>query len=564
MEQLKPILEKLYIHRFWVANGVIGFLSLVVFYLSVSTMGQYRETLTNKIKSEFQSTQNLAGVKPDAGLKDVPADLTKTETTAFPNSSTIAEMDKITDQAKETARLAWATKFETQKRLLQFPDRLDPAARASFQALLPIEKKLPKYDLNAQDPVIEAQRQAYRDYITKRLPELAEIIGARWDTKAGAGFSMSSMPGMPGMGSMPGGVPGSSPPGGAGLPMGAGAAGTQPPVLDVKVDESKPMIVFWNGANQATWLDKAAVFNGKNGFNTPKNIPFTMQVMYLQEELWILESVFDIVRRVNGEADAIDLADIKKLDHVLVSAEAVSPVGDVRGVASAATAGGGGMPSMDQMKKMMMTMGNTGTSQKAAKADDSLDPTNQRYVDRDFKPIPAKEFRSALTAPTAEKAYLQVAKRVPVRIGLEIKENAIMDFLAECANSSPPIEVRQVRINRHSPDSGRSGNSSMPGGGSSNTSRQLSSASMGPGGGGGTGNAAQSMSVGGSGGGIPGMPGMFPGMGGARGMINSGNDVVRLEIYGIVYIYNEPPTLGAPDDILKPTKVPQNNAVANN
>ncbi|MEM9413741.1 MAG: hypothetical protein AAGA30_21715, partial [Planctomycetota bacterium] len=52
----------------------------------------------------------------------------------------------------------------------------------------------------------------------------------------------------------------------------------------------------------------------------------------------------------------------------------------------------------------------------------------------------------------ADNLELVVAKRVPVRLAVQMDEREIPNFLAACANSPFAFEVWQVRINKHDPE----------------------------------------------------------------------------------------------------------------
>ena len=57
--------------------------------------------------------------------------------------------------------------------------------------------------------------------------------------------------------------------------------------------------------------------------------------------------------------------------------------------------------------------------------DDSEDPAEGRYVDRDYRPLSAQKLRDVLASTETmepEDAYLAVAKRIPVRVRLSIDQ----------------------------------------------------------------------------------------------------------------------------------------------
>lgn len=348
------------------------------------------------------------------------------------------------------------------------------------------------------------------------------------------------MTGGSGSGSLPGG--GSS--GSFGPPMGSGGSSAAGGTSD-----DRPPVVNWNPANQGYWFGKTTVFTGRNGNTSPTNVPTTHQVMYLQEDLWVLEAVFSVIKGVNGDADANDLANIKTIDHILVGPSAgelgkISSLDETASVPSGMAGGNSRNMSMDMMKSMSGSGASSGAN--ANKPAPSADPAHRRYVDRDYKLLESTAFHSALTASSPSEAYLQVAKRIPVRLGFQMKEAALIDLLAQCANSNPPIEVRQVRINRHKPEAGSDGEGGSGSGGGANPAGGMPvMAGMGGGG--------ASMSLG------------DPSRRGGRSNQAEAPsaDVIGVEIYGVVYIFNPVPDETDPNDILKlANPEPANNQAA--
>lgn len=329
------------------------------------------------------------------------------------------------------------------------------------------------------------------------------------------GMSGGPMGGGPSGGNMFGGSGGSDP----ANPMGGGSSGAMSgdPSL---ADDGSPEVVAWNPANQAKWLERATSFAGINFNRSPNNVPTTHQVMYVQEDLWVLEAIFDVIKQTNGDADANDLAPIKTVDHILLGQDAGS-VGEMSSLEKVGATGGADRNMADMMKAMSEGMsGGSSGGDKDEKAAESDDPAHMRYVDKDFQLIEAENFHDDISATSPDKAYLQVAKRIPVRLGFQMKETAILDLLSECANSDPPIEVRQVRINRHSAEAG----SSILGG--PGAGMDPMAGAMGAGAAGGE-SAADEVEQ------------------------DTASDVIGVEIYGVVYIYNPVPEVDDEQNILK-------------
>ena len=172
----------------------------------------------------------------------------------------------------------------------------------------------------------------------------------------------------------------------------------------------------------------------------------------------------------------------------------------------------------------------------------SPDPANYRYVDMNYVPIAAERLRQVVTAqsPSLEDAFLVVAKRIPVRIGLVMDQRKVHRLVTECGNASLMVEVRQVRIGRLGATSstfggdGMGGMPGMPGSGGFG----FGSAAM-PGAEAEVGAMPGGMPGGfGPGGADAGMPGSEVGNSGSGTDRDKSAYDLPVEIYGMVYIYN--------------------------
>ena len=70
MDQLKPIIQNLVKHRFWVACLSLVIAIIVVFYLASSSVSSARDKYVSDIKSKFTSTQGRS-VGPSEGLSNL-------------------------------------------------------------------------------------------------------------------------------------------------------------------------------------------------------------------------------------------------------------------------------------------------------------------------------------------------------------------------------------------------------------------------------------------------------------------------------------------------------------
>jgi hypothetical protein len=191
-----------------------------------------------------------------------------------------------------------------------------------------------------------------------------------------------------------------------------------------------------------------------------------------------------------------------------------------------------------------------------------VDPLENRYVDVDLNPVQAETARQALTVATATDAILAVAKRMPVRLQLQVDIRRLNRLLAECGNANLPLEIRQVRIN---PPAGGAGGGGM-GGGMGGGGGMPMMGNMGAGAGGAPppmGGEGGMMGGGAMGGGA--MGGMMGGMGRGRvATIAAQSYDVNVELFGLVYIYNPPnqSKLGTGQTAGIAAPVPSKSAVA--
>jgi len=179
----------------------------------------------------------------------------------------------------------------------------------------------------------------------------------------------------------------------------------------------------------------------------------------LQQDLWLLEALFRIIREVNGDADANDISTIKRLDHVVFGRDVGGKLGELTPFDERLGAVVTGGDEMDQ-DFMEMDMEDAYTMQMDEEMMGGMmggqvlvSPVEGRYVDSNFEPLDAEKVKTILSSDTLpeEELELIVSKRVPVRIAVRMKETEIVNFMAACANSPFAFEIQQVRWNKHSP-----------------------------------------------------------------------------------------------------------------
>jgi hypothetical protein len=531
MDQLKAMLPAIKQHSFWgMCIGILA-VSAASWWMSTGALKSEKEAKLSAIKGSFSNVEQIRNQQPK-----------------HPNESTSKGMDVLLARFSKEVAEGWQIQYDHQATVLVWPPSFNQEFHDAVNKLRPIEA-IPvtspgqidiKYELRA--PL----RTQYRNFIDRDLPILATTIGTTWMATSASisndGFGPGGGP--PGFGGGPGGAA-----------FGDGAARAE-------VDNS---IVLWSPSSQQE------IMKTHFGFTAKADLPTTLEVLYAQEDLWVLQSIMDTIKSANADAETRHDAVIKELHFVRVGRSALGLAGKISVVGQTGSQGGpegmgGGMPGGPGGPPGASPPGMSGSPPPGAGAGGSTPPgvvaggggsgpvaptpgaegtsaaastdlADGRYVDEQYKPLPAARLRASLTSRDPKDALLAVAKRMPVRMRFKLDQRRLHRVLAECGNSRLPIEIRQVRINR--PPAAASG-----GGGMADGMGSMADMGGGPGG-----SAPPGGNFGGPpgafGGGPPGaegMGGMFAGGprqgAGSIGDASVDPNLVEVEVYGIVYIYN--------------------------
>lgn len=547
MEQLIPVIEFVKKNRFWLASGVLAVAMIVAWFLAVRTLDQQRATYTSQIAQKIQSIQTIKSTSaiPDKTLLPEPV---------HPNEQTLAGMRQEIRATAESVLRAWELRYKAQKKIRKWPKEI---ATRQFLAVFGKYEPPEIYPIGDSGLNVQAYLRIYKKEIPKTMDRLSAIIRADWKHKTKVTTVDATAD-----------DDNADDSGDAGDETDSGDtadAGENRPVLNVSVMGESDAVVEWNEENQDLWWEKMTSFKGRDDNKLPTNDPSPSQMFMLQQDLWLLEAMFNVVKTVNGEADANDLAVIKTIDHVVFGREALGQLGELEKpdpnmlLAAEATAGAGtaekkddsGIPQgrneLDRGRREARrdALNQPGTGAASLNLTFDGQPAyHYRYVDPNFEPIPAETVHSILTGkelPT-EHIELVVAKRVPFRFACQMDERKIPEFLNACSrwgyNEDDPdgispfvFEVTQVRINKHVPMEGielQGANSGGAGGageqdGSRGASAQMGGQGMGLDGGGETSGDSSS----------------------SQGGISKSESTetrttydVAVEFYGIVRIYN--------------------------
>lgn len=547
MDQVKAFARAAMKHVFWIGCGLILAGSMTTWYMARDSLHKEFEKNQGDIKAKYTS---VAGLQK----KQDP-----------PNEKSHQEMDKLVNNTLNLVLKAWEYQYSRQDTILRWPKDLREDFVTAVRPLKPIEAKVDFPTPAGQELKVDFRRR-YAMYVGNLLPRLADVVGTTWQVGR-TGGGMPGMPGMPGM---------------------TGANPNLTPEERQKLAQQKPPIVFWDPQDQARLVGLHFDWSKQ-----ADSSPTTLQLLYAQEDLWVLTALMYIIRQTNDKAESRHEAVVKTIETILIGRHAPPRAGQVIRLGGGGM--GGGMPGMDAgmpggdmygsagapgmdagsgsaMPAAGMPAG--GAEAMTAPGGDagmpgmpgmpgmgavSLDPAEGRYVDNQYQALKADTLRSALRAETTADAFLVVAKRMPVRMRLVVDERKLPRLLAQFGNAFLPVEVRQVRINRGK-DAGGGGfdmmnmgggmmggspgmgaEYGMPGGGMMGTMPGMDTTS-GMDAGMGMGYTPPGM----GGGGYPspdygmgmGMPGQEQNLKDRTTVASTSAHDVPVEIYGIIYIYN--------------------------
>ncbi|GEM_PF-2526135 len=413
MDQLKPLVK----YHFWILCGVVV-LSCIGAGIW-ATLGQ-----ADVIKKQMQAISTAQGQAK--GVMDVKADVGENPVSVHPNEKTNKGMnDEISSGRKEVLQ-AWKKLHDEQKDLLGWPQNiLEKSVADTFDALHPERMA---FEVGATEKEVrEAIRKRVKVTLPAVLPKLADSIRAKWNEAEITGEEST-------------------------LKSQDSAEAKKD---DMELMMTGQALVDWSVADQSKWYGLATNFKGRNGNKDVAGTPTTMQILYLKEDLVLLNGVLEIIKSANQDATIPNQASVKTIQSIMLGKEAH----EATPMEIASPGGGGGGMGADQQQRMADMLADYaknlddkargGGDEETVSEDDKarMDPANMRYVDKDFKPIPASEYRNAVTSTDlSEKSWMAVVKRVPVRLRLMVDERKIGDLLEKCANAKIPLEVRQITL----------------------------------------------------------------------------------------------------------------------
>jgi len=412
MDKLKPLLK----YHFWIACTLVMLATVGVGVWSWMTLGEVINRQKTDIVGAESKAKSVTSVKADVGTSAVVS--------VHPNDETIQGMKQEIDLGKDELLAGWERLYTEQKDLLGWPGNvIDPDVSRPFDNLRADQFV---FDPNStKGEVQEQRRKQIKTFFPRLMPELVKSVRAQWNEEEVTGEAPKT-------------------------PSVVASAGAKDDMERLMFDQP---IVEWSVADQAKWYGLLTNFKGRNGNQAPDGTPTTVQVLYLKENLVLLNGVLEIIREANRDAMVPSQAAIREIGSIMIGKEAheAEPL-DAGGMDGGGAGGFAG--EMDNRMRMMKDAmqnilggGKTEKTQVSASDVERLDPAHLRYVDKDFNPIPAAQYRSSTSAnQLSGDSWMSVVKIVPVRLRLRVDERRVADILEKCANAKLPLEVRQVTI----------------------------------------------------------------------------------------------------------------------
>lgn len=392
MDKLREFLGLLKRQHFWFLAPILLLMAAAGWWLSSKKLSAEFDTYKSNVDGYKQQMEQVIGK------------------TQHPNPDFHDGMENLIAQRRENVREAWQTKWERQKQELKWPEELPAEFRQQVEQMRPIEKVNP--DENPQQEIPASLRRTYGGFIKNELPKLAASIGSEWQPQRV---------------------------GGARALQGFGSASRRSSSRDEEgdvLDESQ--IVAWNPVNQGLFDQR---------FDWGTRPPSTREVLYAQEDLWVLSTLIDIIRRTNRDAPTRSQAAVKEIDFIQLANNVDPPSFQVLRPAPVVGQRSAGEDD-DDLGAPPMTSSDTtssaddipleGVEGDATASQEWAELVKNRYVNENYEPIADLSTLESL---------LTVAKRIPVRIRVKVDQRRINRLLVECANSPLTFEVRQFRLN---------------------------------------------------------------------------------------------------------------------
>jgi len=437
-EQIRPYLDVVRKHHFWMLAGIVPLVLLPLLYMGTGAIDKQIAGRKQEIDGKVSGLTGIKGIAP------------------HPNERWTTVLEEQTQKIRAETLAEWERLWKDQAALRSWPKLLGDDFIKAITTL---------------KPGGTLTRQMLLRYQNKS-PELARTLPERMgaDNLMTEGAAAAA-PGMAGPDMMPGGPRGPlGGPGGGGFGPRPGMGG------DFRPGAGGPQgvppggsnaLVQWSQADQVRLLDSFT-------FNTAdkrcgKDVISTAQVLLAQEELWVYGLLCDAIRTLNTGADGPLTSPIgtvlelavgypaaeqrvggQDTGRILLPAQAPVPGGDF-GMAGGPGAefgapgeGGGATGGKPGHPRFKGTAGGPGAGDMGVEGGAAPSAPEDQirewiYVDFTGKPLSAAELA---TAPAVKLVHL-----MPFTLRVAMDQRKIDALLVELAKNPVPIDVRQVRVN---------------------------------------------------------------------------------------------------------------------
>ncbi len=530
MDFLKKQWNKIVRYQFWILSSLVFVLSIVVFYLTSSSLSALIGARETKLKAAVDQISKI-----------------RREATSHPNGYSHKQMENAASLLEADIKQAWGVQFNSQRGLMKWPKEAfaRPEIQRIFESLRPVEQFI---DFPIQSPlpppfssITTTDKAVYKKYIGEEFANVSAIIGTEWKAKLTSTTTST-------YGSSEGGMSGMSGMGGDGYEAGGsgyGAGGVAP------LSNRKKDLVRWSASSQQTLLGQIAPW-----YSRP-SVPSILEIYYTQEDMWILNGIMEIIKLSNGDAIEDFQTVVREIEWVRMGKHASRNAGVLTNLPSAAGSGmyggmeGGGMDYGMGMAEAESgsggdmyggKMGGMAEGESGADPTSSVDPVDGRYLSfaegTEFEPRKGEEIRAAIREISPANAVDAVVKRVPVRLRLKVDRDRYSEVILACGSANLKLEVYQVRENTDPAPATAAGAGGM--GGMGGMGGYEGGMTSGGGGGGKMSMPGESgMGMGGMGGSVSGDGYGGEGGYGMGGMTNMEDPTeISIEIFGLIYLYN--------------------------
>ena len=428
MDKMRSFIRFLRKQHFWLVVPVLLMLMLAAWFSASSAAIDDFKAGSDNINQKFQDMSNVSGIAP------------------HPNEQFNSGMEQLIRQRAKDVAAAWDIRYKNQVGTMKWSEKLAkqwPDLVAEVDPMRPIES------VSQEATILPWMLETYRDFIVnEELTRLADIIGSRWKVAEadlnpiggpGGGYGATSGDEAAGGAGGYGGYGGYSSGGYGGYGGGED--------WDDSSDGVNPIVVYWNPENQQR-IQATSFGWSLRGTGSPT----LLEMLYSQEDVWVLDSLMQIIKATNGDANHRSQAVIKEIESIDIGRLVGKPRGKVSKVQSESEEEDDGFGSLGGTSSDGYDSYASDYASGIVPEDDEfeggaapIDVADGRYVDANYESIDGETLRSS--SESTDLKSVAVAKRMPVRMQVKMDTRRIPKLLAACANAPLTFEVHQLRLN---------------------------------------------------------------------------------------------------------------------